>query len=784
MKKSAHILFSLVFIFCVTANVFSQGIGIGEWRAHLPWNSCISVTEGDGIVYCATKFAVFSFDKNDNSLQRLTKVNSLSDIGVSRVAYHKGLKVLVVAYTDGNIDLIENNTATNMPDIKNKPIPGIKSINNILFVGNYAYLSCGFGIVVLDVQKKEIKDTYYIGLGGAHIQVYDMTTDGTKLYAATEDGIFDANINDPNLSNYVSWQHHAEMAHPDSKYNCICYFNDTLYANYSSEANNSDTTFQYAGGVWQYFHADYPSTKCNIRTFNNELVVVNTADIFVYDTNGTEIEKVWTYNPGVPSPRDAVIDEDNSMWIADNYIGLVKGWNIWNYLSVQPNGPLSNKVVDMSVEGSNLWAVSGGYDGTWNNLYNHDGFYTFINEQWTTYNSGNVPVLDSIYDVVCTQVNPANPSQAFIGTWSGGLFQFDNQSLTHIYNEKNSTLRGTSSLADTLSGLYRCRVGGIVFDSDGNMWVTNSNSSTNTALNVRTPSGVWKSYDFSGYLTKDNAVGDLVIDKFNQKWIVLPRNVGLAVFNDNNTLSNTADDKIKKITNATGNGALPSNNVYSIAVDLDGEIWVGTDKGVAVFYSPENVFSGSNFDAQQILVDQGGFIQPLLQSEVVTCIAVDGANRKWIGTERAGVFLMSADGTKQILNFTEDNCPLLSNTISSIAIDGKTGEVFFGTDKGIISYKSDATKGEEVYTDVTVYPNPVRENYDGYIAIKGLVANADIKITDITGTLIYKTVAEGGEATWNGKNFSGEKAQTGIYLVFCSNADGSETLVTKIMFIN
>ena len=203
-----------------------------------------------------------------------------------------------------------------------------------------------------------------------------------------------------------------------------------------------------------------------------------------------------------------------------------------------------------------------------------------------------------------------------------------------------------------------------------------------------------------------------------------------------------------------------------------------------MIYTPENVFTGSNYDAQQILVNEGGFIQPLLQSEVVTAIAVDGANRKWIGTEKAGVFLMSADGTTQLTHFTVDNSPLFSNTITSIAIDNITGEVYFGTDKGIISFKGTATKGTATYTNVLVYPNPVSENFTGTIGIRGLVANADVKITDITGTLIYKTTAEGGQAVWNGKNFKGEKAQTGVYLVYCSNADGSATLVTKIMFIN
>ena len=783
MKKSALILFSLIFIVCSAGKVLSQGIGIGEWRTHLPWNNCISVTEGDGMVYCATKYAVFSLDKTDNSLKRLTKVNSLSDIGVSRVAYHKGLKVLVVSYTNGNLDLIENNTVTNLSDIKRKIIPGVKSINNILFIGNLAYLSCGFGIVVLDVEKKEIKDTYYIGQGGSQLQVYDITTDGTKLYAATDDGVFDANINDPNLSNYQSWHQHSEMPHPDAKFNCICYFNDTLYVNYSSDGNNKDTLYKYSNGNWSYFDSTYEtSNKYAIHNFNNKLVIVNDGDVELFDTTGHSHQRIWSYNPGSPAPRDAIIDDDNSIWIADNNIGLVKNWNEWNFMFAQPNGPSSTKVVNIAVEGSNLWAASGGYDGTWNNLYHNDGIYSFIDEQWSTYNYSNVPEIDQkkIYDFVCVCVNPSNPTQAFAGTWSKGLLQFDNENLTIIYNETNSTLKPNIDEPDTIFS-YRLKVGGITFDNDGNMWVTNS--AVNTALNVRTPAGGWKAFDFSGYLSQ-NDVGAVVIDQFNQKWIQVARNNGLIVFNDNNTLSNTADDRIKKISNATGNGALASNNVYSIAVDLDGEIWVGTDKGISVFYSPENVFSGSNFDSQQILVDQGGFIQPLLQSEVVTCIAVDGANRKWIGTERAGVFLMSADGTQQILNFTEDNSPLLSNTINSIAIDGKTGEVFIGTDKGLISYKADATKGEDVYTDVTVYPNPVTEDYNGYIAIKGLVANADIKITDITGTLIYKTIAEGGQATWNGKNFSGEKAKTGVYLVFCSNADGSQTTVAKIMIIN
>ena len=145
---------------------------------------------------------------------------------------------------------------------------------------------------------------------------------------------------------------------------------------------------------------------------------------------------------------------------------------------------------------------------------------------------------------------------------------------------------------------------------------------------------------------------------------------------------------------------------------------------------------------------------------------------------------MSADGTEQILNFNEDNSPLLSNFILAITIDQKTGDVYFGTNKGIISYRSDAIEGEGGCSDVLVYPNPVRENYDGPIAIKGLVPNGNVKITDVSGNLVYETTANGTQAIWYGKNFEGRKAQTGVYLVFSSDSDGSNTCVTKLLFIN
>ena len=223
---------------------------------------------------------------------------------------------------------------------------------------------------------------------------------------------------------------------------------------------------------------------------------------------------------------------------------------------------------------------------------------------------------------------------------------------------------------------------------------------------------------------------------------------------------------------------------YSIAEDLEGAIWVGTDKGVTVFYSPGLVFSDFNYDAQQILITEGNYGQYLLSEERVKCITVDGANRKWIGTEKSGVFLLSKDGQEEILHFTKNNSPLFSNNIVDIAINPNNGEVFIATEKGLISYRSDATEGSSKQRSTKVFPNPVREDYNGPIAISGLVTDARVKITDVSGEIIFETIANGGQAIWSGKNKFNERVATGIYLVLSTNMFGEEKMVSKILFIN
>ncbi len=254
------------------------------------------------------------------------------------------------------------------------------------------------------------------------------------------------------------------------------------------------------------------------------------------------------------------------------------------------------------------------------------------------------------------------------------------------------------------------------------------------------------------------------------------------VFDEGN-LDDDSDDRTRLMRAQLGAGDLPSDEVLCIEEDLDGEIWVGTDAGIAVFYSPFDALEENFSDARKILVEQDGVFQFLLEGQLVSAIAVDGANRKWLGTVDAGLFLMSEDGTEEIARFTTENSPLLSNNIRDIEIDPKTGEVFIATQEGIVSYISDATAGNGTNECTKVYPNPVRENYSGPISITGLKRDSEVRVTDVRGNLIFKSVSNGGTAIWDGTNTNGARVATGVYFALSSDTEGESTCVSKILVI-
>jgi hypothetical protein len=757
----------------------AQQVAIGGWQEHLSYKNAISVTEGNGVVYCATTSGIFSFRKMDNSMTRLSKVNGLSDVEAVVVSADQNNGKVLIAYKNSNLDLLENGAIINIPDIKTKPIIGNKSINNITFAGSLGYLSCGFGIVVLDMDRDEVKDTYYIGPGGASINVRDVTTDGTYIYAATDAGIYRALLSNPNLANYASWSLMPGL--PTGIYNSIASFAGKIYTSFSKNLMTSaiyqDSLFVFDGASWSHFIPAGFSlsgyTAYSLRNNNNQLVLLVDGSVLTFDTSLGGTGYYSGYFSDYTRAKAAVLDNTNSLWLADSKYGLVSYRPSEGYNYHYPNGPSSEKVLNMDVSDGSLYVAPGGY-----NTFFVDGVYNHKDDTWSTLKGTTSAVsMDSVYDIMNVLVDPENSKRAYAACWGQGVLELYNGQPVKLYNTTNSSLSGLG-----LPGYNPVWTYGLAMDAGNNLWVTNSGVSN--GLSYKTPSGAWASVNTSGLIANFNTE-QLIIDKYDQKWIVISNGGGgLLVYKGETTAAMVSGVNAKKLSTSPGNGALPSNVVYCVAEDKDNEVWVGTDKGVAVFFSPENVFSGESFDSQQILIEQDGHVQILLETEDVLCIAVDDANRKWIGTSKSGVFLMSADGTKQIAHFDESNSPLFSNNVRSIAIDHATGEIYFGTSKGIISYRGTATAGNEEFTDVYAFPNPVKHDYGGLVAIKGLVDNTIVKITDISGTLVYETKSEGGQATWDAKNFKDERVSTGVYMVFLSSEDGSQKAVTKILVIN
>lgn len=777
MKKflSQAIIVSIL-ILLPLLNVTAQEVGIGQWRDHLPYSKVISIARGGDKIYAATPYSLFYYDQGDNSLNRLNKINGLSDVGINQIAYLDELKTLVIAYSNANIDLIKDGKIINLSDIKRKPILGNKSINHIAFIGYRAYLSCGFGIVVLDIENEEFPEPiYYIGDEGSAINVNAITynIEDSLIYAATDVGIYRASFYSPNLANYAEWTRETGLLLPEGPFNYIASLNNRIYINKKGPGYANDAMFVKVNNQWEFFDKSNNSNRFSVKVFNNQLVVCHNLAVDIFNADGTSQRRLYSYNPGNINPKDALIDDNNNVWIGDGFEGLTKvppGNGVTEKFLL--NGPDFPDANALSSGGRDVWVVPGGRKSDFGGLYREARFAGFMDGQWKTIDKKQDPFLENYRDVLSVRVDPANNKRVYLGTWGYGLLEYVNGEFSQHFTSDNSSLQGATFDSEWIS------IGGIAFDSKNNLWVTNS--SAPSVLSVKRTDGTWQAFNL-GSVASGVDISKLIVDKSDQKWLI-PRDHALIVFNDNNT-KEIADDQVKRLTSAAGNGNLPGSFIQCIATDREGLLWIGTNEGVGVIYSPNNVFTGQNFDAQLVLIDQDGQGQYLLKAESVTAIAVDGSNRKWFGTDRAGVFLMSQDGTKEILHFTEENSPLLSNSITDIAINSE-GEVFFGTANGVISYRGESVQPNINLDNVVVFPNPVRESYNGSIAIKGLVDGSSVKITDISGSLVYSTLAEGGQALWNGRNFDSKRVKTGVYLVYITNADGSQTKVAKIMFVN
>ena len=747
-----------VFLSCIIYTVFTQAqsLRVGEWRDHLSYKSAQDVCEVGSSIYVSTDRALFEYNIADNSIERINTLNRLSDMGVSSIEGNENS--LIVAYENGNVDIIRGNNTVNLPDIKNASLIADKRINNINIDNNLVYLSCGFGIVVLDLDREEVKDTYFIGEFGAQTNVLSTSLAHNSIYAATNKGIYRADISHPNLADYQAWE--KLPTHSQSKVDLLETFNGLLFVNLHGEEYNTDTLYHFDGNNWVVFEEE--SSNVSIKANHQELVLTRRFGVSVYnqDLNNTHYLSSGEFNLEKTDFNSAIFTDKNEFWIADKHNGLLHNAGSF-FESIKPSGPFLSDGGQLVSFEDEILVAHGAKSENWDPSWHQSEVSILKKDYWT---SSNTLMDANFIDVVA--LKKQGPT-TYLASFNVGIAKMTGLNLEEVYNETNSSLQKRAIHDDWIE------VGSIQFDSEGNLWCTNSQ--TYKPLSVKYTNGEWESFSLGSGVTESQDLAKLLIDKNDQKWIQLKNN-GLIVFDERRQ-----GIKTRKLTNSENSGNLASNRVYSFAEDLEGEIWIGTDNGVSVFYDSNSIFQGEN--AAQVVVKLGDYNSYLLEGQQINDIEIDGANRKWFATNNSGVIVTSASGVEEIYHFTTENSPLFSNKVLDIEMNDVTGEVFFATEKGIISMRSESTQGNTDFSEVLVFPNPVKPDYSGPITIKGLITDAVVKITDVSGNLIYETVALGGQAVWDGKSFDGQKAHTGVYLVFCSDQEGTISHVTKLLFV-
>ena len=733
----------------------------GTWNEYFSFRNVQQLEGVDDNIFALSENGIFIYNTSSHEIQKITKINGLSTVGLTCMAFNDSTSSFLIGYSDGTLDILHYPSLKvhPIPTVANKSLYGSKKINAIAMKNDTAVIATEFGVLTFSMTTKKFFSTTILSNDGSYVPAKSVTIDRDTMYAATTKGIFSVNLSSTNISDFSSWAKLKNIPYENDTISYITALNGTIYYAHKNIADASkDSVFKIHDGKAEAFKVQHGDIK-RLIIKKDVLSIVTTGNAFLYENDEKTIYtskiKKNTYDAHF---TDIIKISDSSIWISDYSTGLVNG-EFFNTFC--PKGPQTNFIADMQLTQGNLHIVEGVNSKYRFGLYDKKT----VNNMWYGHTNWDIKNTTCIYTI-------PNSDIYYYGSCGWGLVKCSNTwSYDNIYNSSNSPI------GNAYYGTNLDYISDISLDKNGNVWMINYG--TKAPLLVFSNSNNWQSYLISTG-SRQCFASQLYIDDRNYKWITGDKK--LIVFYENNTLDDKTDDLLVEI-DLTDNEGYIASNTTCLAEDLDGDIWIGTNQGIAVHTSPSRVFKDRQ-NISRIKIEIDGEVGYLLSSENITCIAVDGANRKWIGTENSGVFLISENGTEQLLNFTKNNSPLPANNITSIAIDHKTGEVFLGTQEGLVSYIGDATEGNTEMTNVKIYPNPVRETYDGDIYIQGLVADAIIKITDTSGNLVKTITANGGTATWDGRNLYGDRVKTGVYLLYISDESATYTTVEKILFIN
>lgn len=754
-----------LFLLFISQTILSQGNLL--WKGYFSYNEIVDVETSSTSVLAATENCIFTKKTIQQDLTILNSINGFKPTTITAIHYSESFKKTIAGNKDGLL-LIANDDGsviTKVDIIEEVPVaPNKKKINDLYEHNGRLYIATDYGISVLDLSTTEFITTYFIGASGEELEVLQTTVLNNEIYAVTrQNGIRKGDLSNPFLYDYSQWQTF------DSGYWLgIVTLNNQIVA-----MNTDNNTYRFNGSFQAVLNHSQFGRK--IKTNGSELIVTTQNHVFVLDNQFNQIAHI-TNIPDFSVNFSAANVVNGQIFIGTEKNGLffTSLTNPFVFENISPDGPFRNNVFRVKKAPNLLWAVYGDYSKEYNPYPLDDlpvsNFST--NNGWEDIPYEDLLGAKSISDLA---INPNNQNQIYFSSYFSGLLKFEGSDIT-ILNNTNTGPNGLESLVLSPPNptYIDIRINSPTFDKDNNLWVTNA--FVERAIKVLRANGQWQSFSLNGISPtySSGRYGPMAIDKNNTKWIPA-YNEGIIAFNDQ--LNN------KFIVINFENGNLPDQVVNCVAIDNRNQLWIGTFKGLRILSSVDKFISENELTTTSIIIQEGDLAQELFYQQSILDIKVDGANRKWVSLADAGVFLVSPNGQQTIYRFTKNNSPLPSDNVNDIEIDDVTGEVFFATDKGLVSFLGVSTKSSDDLTNVYVYPNPVRPEFFGTVKIAGLTDKANVKITDIEGNLVFETTSEGGTIEWDTSAFGSYKVASGVYMVFVASQDGLDSTVKKIMIV-
>ena len=738
----------IAFLWLSTKGLAQSDIPVGSWRTHNSYNSLVAISNSPSQIYAASSTALFTYNPVNQEVIAISSLSGLSDTDITTIGYNLDVDKLVIAYRNGNIDILQGNQIMNFTALLSADINGSKEINQIYNYQNLSYLSTDFGVMIIDLDNMQVKDTYFaLGPQGQELIIYSAAITSDSLYLATEFGVMRGSLKD-NLKDFNQWKFYGPAdGLPNTVTKIILPTTTGLLA-----AIDNAGVFEYDGLSWQDKNS-LGQALFNHGNQDGNSTLLTTADTVYQYSNGAAIP----VNSAIAKQPKASLFAQNKTWIADGTNGLI---NTEEEMAIYPNGPFSGEIINLYNYQDKIIALPPAYDNSFQPLRSDKGFFKFEDGEWENFNSTGYPQTTSIpefYDITGAAYSTNNET-LYLSSFGYGILELNNQT-ANIIDENNSSLSNSNPPDRNVL------VSAIDFDN-GSLAALNFNSPQ--PLNLYNPvNDAWQA--FSPSPPSANAVQILDVGN-GVYWMRIANSFGGGI-----KIYDAINSREMYLT--LGSGALPANEVYDMAIDREGKMWVATKKGVVFFYQPSFIFDSGPIDPVFPIFDG----QILFKGEKITALAIDGGNRVWMGTS-AGIWLFADDGQTEVLHFMAGFDPIPSNDILDLAINQANGEIFVATAGGLISYRGTSTAAGRL-DDLKIFPNPVILNQNDIVTIEGVPENADLWITDSSGRLIYKTQANGNTAVWQG--IAGNQSlSSGIYFVFIANADGSEKQVGKIALIN